>query len=158
MKNSIQHHIDINLTLEAFGLDKNEIDVYLELDYMGGHGYQRYDSESFPKEFEEYILKFTSRDNTLEVDINDSNGEIHNYILFPPKKRIKFTGEIDYIGLSPTVSSCSFHFKLFGIRFDTTYAYYPLGVVYGGLFIFSIIKIRKDFYTEDEDFIRTKEY
>ncbi len=134
------------------------IDVYLELDNMGGHGYQRYDSEDFPKEFGEYILKFTSRDNTLKVDINDSEGQIHNYILFPPNKRIKFIGEIDYIGLSPSVSSCSFHFRLLGVKFDTTYAYYPLGVVYGGLFIFIIIMIRKDFSSEDDEFIRTKEY
>ncbi len=47
------------------------IDVDLDLDYMGGSGYQRYDSESFPNMFGEYILKFTSRDKTLEVNIND---------------------------------------------------------------------------------------
>ena len=93
------------------------IDVDLDLDYMGGNGYQRYDSESFPNVFGKYLLKFTSIDSTLELNIYDLEGKQHNYIILPSKKRIKFIGEIDYISLSPFVSSCSFHFKLQGVKF-----------------------------------------
>ena len=121
------------------------IDVDLDLDYFGGHGYQRYNSESFSNQYSEYLLIFTSIDSTLEVTINDSEGILHIHRLFPSRKRIKFVGEIDYIGLNPFVRSCSFHFKLQGVKFDTTYAYFPLGVVYSVLFIFFVIKINCQF-------------
>ena len=134
------------------------IDVDLSLSNMGGTGYQRYDSESFSNVFSEYLLKFTSVESAIGVNIYDSEGTQHTFIILPRSKRIKFIGDIDYIGLSPFVISSSFHFMLQGIKFNATYAYFPIGVVYCGLFIIFFIQLRKDVSSEDEDFVRTKEY